>query len=104
LPTNDDWSRLAKLYGGVRGDSKDDGKGAYQALVAGGSAGFDVVFGGGRTPDGEYLRINAHGFYWTASESDEAHAWFYNFGGLRILNRHRDGEKPQALSVRCVKD
>ena len=36
-------------------------------------------------------------------ESDSATAWFYNFGQARILNRHHDGEKQRALSVRCVR-
>jgi uncharacterized protein (TIGR02145 family) len=54
--------------------------------------------------DGHYERLEAHGFYWTASENDAASAWFYNFGqGARALNRHRDGQKHMAASVRCVR-
>ena len=104
LPTNDEWQRLAKHYGGVRDDSEDGGKAAFKALVIGGSSGFNVLFGGGRVHDGQYARLEAHGFYWTASESDSARAWLYNFGQARILNRHSDGEKQRALSVRCVRD
>jgi uncharacterized protein (TIGR02145 family) len=104
LPTNEDWRRLAKSVGGVRGDSTDQGAAAYLALVIGGRSGFNAVFGGGRTPEGQYERVGAHGFYWTATESDNDHAWFYNFGGMKILNRHGDGEKTGALSVRCVRD
>jgi uncharacterized protein (TIGR02145 family) len=104
LPSNDEWQRMAKHYGGVRDDSEDGGKAAFEALVTGGSSGFDVLFGGGRAPDGQYARLEAHGFYWTSSESDSATAWFYNFGQARILNRHSDGEKQRALSVRCVRD
>jgi uncharacterized protein (TIGR02145 family) len=104
LPTNEDWRRLAKSVGGVRDDSTDAGAAAYAALVTGGGSGFNAVFGGGRTPERQYERVGAHGFYWTATESDDHQAWFYNFGGLKILNRHRDGEKTRALSVRCVRD
>jgi hypothetical protein len=33
------------------------------ALIAGGSSGFNAVYGGGRTDkSGEYLRLDAHGF------------------------------------------
>ncbi len=61
--------------------------------------------GGGRAEDGQYARLEAHGFYWTASESDAGHAWFYNFGrGPLLLNRHRGGGKQSAFSVRCVSD
>ena len=104
LPTNDDWQRLAKHFGGVWDDSADGGKGAYAALVTGGRSGFNAVMSGGRAQGGEYARLEAHGFYWTASESDRDNAWFYNFGRLLILNRHPDGEKERALAVRCIKD
>jgi uncharacterized protein (TIGR02145 family) len=104
LPTNDEWRQMAKQYGGVRDDSGDGGKAAYNALVIGGSSGFNAVFGGGRSEDGQYARLEAHGFYWTASESGPSSAWLYNFGQARILNRHNDGEKQRAFSVRCVRE
>lgn len=104
LPADDEWRQMAKLYGGVSQDSDDRGKAAYKALLAGGSSGFNAVLGGYRPADGRYARLEAHGFYWTASESDPAGAWFYNFGrGGQALHRQRDGEKQQAFSVRCVR-
>jgi uncharacterized protein (TIGR02145 family) len=104
LPTNDEWRQLAKHYGGVRDDSDDSGKAAYKALLIGGSSGFNALLGGGRVNDeGQYARLDAHGLYWTASESDPNSAWFYNFGqGGLSLNRHSAGKKQMALSVRCV--
>lgn len=104
LPTNDEWRQLTKHYGGVYEDSADRGKAAYAALSIGGSSGLDALLGGGRAPDdGAYARMDAHGFYWTASESDASSAWFYNLGrGGQALYRHSDGEKQRALSVRCV--
>ena len=106
LPTNEEWQKMAKWYGGVRGDSDDDGKGAYQALINGGNAAFNAVYGGSRdSADGSYARVDAHGFYWTATESDVANAWLYNFGkNGKILNRHQDGQKHMAISVRCVRN
>lgn len=106
LPTNDEWRQLAKPFGGVRDDSDDSGHAAYAALLIGGRSGFNAVLGGGRDADaGQYARLDAHGFYWTASERDAARAWFYNFGrGGRSLNRHGDGEKQRAFSVRCVRE
>jgi uncharacterized protein (TIGR02145 family) len=105
LPTDDEWRRLAKQYGGVREDSNDSGTPAYKALVNGGNSGFRALLGGDRAPDdGHYERLEAHGFYWTASEIDRVNAWFYNFGqGGLSLNRHREGDKRMALSVRCVR-
>jgi uncharacterized protein (TIGR02145 family) len=106
LPTNDEWRQMAEHYGGVREDSDDSGKAAYKALLTGGSSGFNALLGGGRiSADGQYARLEAHGFYWTASESDPVSAWFYNFGqGGLSLNRHSGGEKQMALSVRCVRE
>ncbi len=103
LPSNDEWRDLARHYGGLLEESEQAGKATYQALRTGGSSGLDVLLGGGRNVDGQYARLDAHGFYWTASETDDGHAWLYNFGkGMLALNRHRDGEKQRAFSVRCV--
>jgi uncharacterized protein (TIGR02145 family) len=105
LPTDDEWRQMAKDYGGVSEDSDDKGKAAYKALLAGGSSGFNALLGGGRSDDGQYARLEAHGFYWTASESDPASGWFYNFGrGGQALHRQRGGEKQRAFSVRCVRE
>jgi uncharacterized protein (TIGR02145 family) len=96
---------MAKRYGGVSEDSDDRGKAAYKALSTGGNSGFNAVLGGGRSDAGQYARLEAHGFYWTASESDPASGWFYNFGlGGQALHRQRGGEKQTAFSVRCVRD
>lgn len=104
LPTNEEWQQLAKAYGGIRDDSQDQGHGAYAALLAGGDSGFDVVLGGSRI-NGEYARMEAHGLYWTASESAPGRAWFYNFGkGSAYVNRHSAGDEQMALSVRCVRE
>jgi len=103
LPTEEDWRQLAKRYGRVHDDSEGSGKAAFKALLTGGNSGFNAVLGGGRAQQGEYARLKAHGFYWTASESDAALAWFVNFGqGSRTLYLQRDGEKLRAFSVRCV--
>jgi uncharacterized protein (TIGR02145 family) len=105
LPTNDEWKQLARHYGGVRDDSDDSGSAAYKALSTGGGSGFNALLGGSRSADGKYERLNAHGFYWTASQNDSATAWFYNFGlGGLALNRHSGGGKLMAVSVRCVRN
>jgi uncharacterized protein (TIGR02145 family) len=104
LPTDADWRRLARQYGGVSEDAEDKGKAAYAALAAGGRSGFNAVLGGGRSDSGEYARLEAHGFYWTASEDAPGTAWYYNFGkGGLALHRQSEGEKQRAFSVRCVR-
>jgi uncharacterized protein (TIGR02145 family) len=104
LPTDAEWRQLAKHHGGVSQDSDDKGKAAYKGLLTGGDSGFNAVLGGGRSEDRQYARLEAHGFYWTASENDAASAWFYNFArGGQALHRQSGGEKERAFSVRCVR-
>ena len=106
LPTNDEWRALGVAYGGIREETADKGRAAYEALIVGGSSGFDVVFGGGRNDkDLQYQRLDAHGFYWTATESGADTAWMYNFGrnGLS-MNRHADAQKLEAYAIRCIRD
>lgn len=104
LPTDDEWRQMAKRYGGVIDDSADKGRAAFTALMSGGTSGFDAVFGGNRT-NGQYERLEAHGLYWTASETDPGSAPIYNFGkGGQALNRHPHGGKQMAISARCVRD
>jgi uncharacterized protein (TIGR02145 family) len=96
---------MAKHSGGVSEDSEDKGKAAYKVLSAGGSSGFDAILGGGRSDDGQYARLEAHGFYWTASERDPANGWFYNFGlGGQALHRQSGGAKQGAFSIRCIRE
>jgi uncharacterized protein (TIGR02145 family) len=105
LPTDDEWRQMAKRYGGIREDSDHTGHAAYTTLLDGGSSGFNAVLGGNRSDDGHYERLQAHGFYWTATEKDSDSAVFYNFGlGGLALNRQPEGSKRMALSVRCVRD
>jgi uncharacterized protein (TIGR02145 family) len=105
LPTSDEWKQMAKHYGGIGDDSDDSGRAAFMALLSGGSSGFNAVLGGNRSVDGKYERSEAHGFYWTASETDPGSAIFYNFGrGGQALHRQNEGEKQMAISVRCVTD
>ena len=103
LPTDDEWRGLATRYGGVSDASADSGKAAYAALITGGESGFDAQLGGRRDDsDGRYSRIEAHGFYWTASASDSTSASYYNFGrGGLALHRQTEGPRHMALSARC---
>ena len=104
LPTDDEWRQMAGHYGGVSSDSKDKGRSAYKTLLDGGGSEFNAVLGGNREPNNAtYARLDAHGFYWTATEGAAGTAPFYNFGkGGQMLHRQSEGEKSLAISVRCV--
>jgi uncharacterized protein (TIGR02145 family) len=103
LPTDEEWQKLSRHYG-LPQDSIDYRKKAYKALMLGGSSSFHAVLGGGRNPDETYKRLEAHGFYWTSTETDSSMAVFYNFAkGSQAVFRQPEGEKLSAFSVRCVK-
>lgn len=105
LPTDEEWRQLAKRHGGISADSADKGRAAYKALLAGGGSGFNALLGGGRGDGDQYARLEAHGFYWTASTADRQMGIFYNFGrGQLGLHRQIEGEKDRAFSVRCVSE
>ena len=75
-----------------------------RALLSGGTSGFNAVLAGNRSVDGQYERLEAHGFYWTASGNDPNSAPFYNFGkGSQALSRQPEGKKQMAVSVRCIR-
>jgi uncharacterized protein (TIGR02145 family) len=94
LPADADWRQLAARYGG---------EAAYHTLLMGGDSGFGALLGGSRDLDGQFARLEAHGFYWTATEDGPASAVFYNFAkGKLSLFRQTEGEKLRAFSVRCV--
>jgi uncharacterized protein (TIGR02145 family) len=104
LPTSDEWTLMAKQYGGISDGSDGSGGAAFAALMTGGRSGFNAVLGGNRSPDGKYERSEAHGLYWTASETGPGTAIIYNFGkGGQALHRGNQGAKQMAISVRCIK-
>lgn len=104
LPTMEDWKNLAQIYGGLFGDGPGNGKVAYRELLAGGRSGLGMLLGGGRQDD-EYARLEAHGFYWSASEESAATARLLNFGkGSGAVYDQDGGNKTYAYSVRCVAD
>lgn len=103
LPTKVEWRQLTMLYGGTT-DSTAARKEAFKVLLNTGTTGFNAVLGGGRDEAGKYARGNAHGFYWSATENDNGTVWYSNFAkGSQALYLQTDGERTEALSVRCVK-
>jgi len=104
LPTNNEWREMSKQYGSAYDDSGNTGKLAYKALLEGGESQFNALLSGNRDSDGKYSRLDAHGFYWTATECDASEAWFFNFArGSQSLYDQRGGDKSRAWSVRCIK-
>jgi uncharacterized protein (TIGR02145 family) len=105
LPSVAEWQQITLLYKGAAQDTSTTRKQAYRELLIGGSSGFDALLGGGRELEGKYARMEAHGFYWTATEIDSSTAWNFNFAkGSQSLYQQDGGDKKEAYSVRCVKN
>ncbi|WP_052273337.1 FISUMP domain-containing protein [Flavihumibacter solisilvae] len=105
LPANVDWQKLTWAYAGEAIDTVAVRKMAFQSLKENGSAHFNAVLGGGRDLEGKYARLEAHGFYWSSTSTDDSNAWFANFAkGSQALYVQKDGEKGDAFAVRCVKN
>src|SRR5262245_64559716 len=97
LPSMEDWSTLARSYGGLFGEGPDNGKAAYRELLIGGRSGLNLLLGGGRSGN-EYRRIEAHGFYWSTSQESPTAVRFLNLGkGSATAYDQHGGEKTQAL-------
>jgi uncharacterized protein (TIGR02145 family) len=104
LPEKEDWYQLAENYGAIGRVEPNIEKRAFLPLLKGGNSQFNALLGGGRNPAGDYARLDAHGFYWTATQHDSATAWFANFAkGSQALYIQPEGEKVRAFSVRCAK-
>ncbi len=104
LPAMADWRSVAQTYGGLYGDGPDSGKTAFREMLAGGQSGLEMLLGGGRGRQG-YARLEAHGFYWSASEESPTTARLLNFGkGSSTVYDQDSDQKSHAYAVRCVSD
>lgn len=106
LPTDEEWKSLAKAYGGyydwATGKEIGDPKKAYQALIQGGSSGFQAVLGGWRSSSGSYSSLGSGGNYWSSTENDADDAWYYYFDYGKL---YRNGSlRSIGFSCRCLKD
>ncbi len=96
LPTDEEWLLSRKNLGG----NAD----AYEALIKGGSTGFDAVLGGYRTPDGSFDNLNIYGNFWSGTEKDAQSSWYYYFSNISGSLRRNFHDKDYGNSCRCIKD
>ncbi len=119
VPSDDDFKTMERELGMARIDANDSGWRGNNVRIGDmlklfgdctdrssdfcGTAGFDAILEGRRSPAGAYQYSGTHGFLWTST--------FYNNNAWRrMFSRdeegvHRDLTSPQnAFFVRCVKD
>ncbi|MBK6930663.1 MAG: hypothetical protein IPH12_07220 [Saprospirales bacterium] len=110
MPTDEEWLKLADLFGGVYQPPKlidtTSGKSAYNALIAGGSSGFSVLLGGLRLirSNPRFYGLGDYASYWSATQNSSDEAWYYNFNRYRGELSRANTKKTLGLSCRCVQD
>lgn len=108
LPTDADWQELEKTIGiapeivntmGWRGQNRE-----ADALKAGGTSGFNILFGGWRTDQGAFNFQGQHANFWCADSYDDGRA-YERLIGFKNGKIGRDvGNKGCGFSVRYVRD
>lgn len=102
LPSDKEWREMTKLFGGSDDDARDGGKAASDALITGGSTGFQATLGGWRRSSGSYGGRGSLGYYWSSADVDAGLSVLYNFFNGKL--RRSRSFKSNGLSCRCIKD
>jgi len=96
LPTDEDWSVLINSLGGP--DS------ASEALLKGGSSGFDIPLAGNYQPEMQMFSFkDQKAYFWTASSYSMSTAWIRLFDKNRKNITRTSIGKSFYFSVRCIK-
>jgi uncharacterized protein (TIGR02145 family) len=97
IPNKNEFDQLLSYLGG-------DSKTAYQKLTDGGSAKFNVLFGGWRNFSGNFANLGSIAHFWTSSELDDENAWNLSLGSGDQGADLGLGNQACTFSVRCIKD
>ena len=94
MPDMREWYSVVSFYGSEEA--------AYQALIEGGTTGFNALLAGTRNTDGSFLYLGAFGFYWLAARQEAGFAYNYSFNsGSRNVDLFSLAQGV-GLSVRCI--
>lgn len=94
LPTQKNWQALFDKYGTPAA--------AYQALITGGTSGFEAALGGYRDNNGTFSNLLVYGYYRTSSDAHGLYAGFSSSSGnVTLVGTFPD---TYAISIRYVQD
>jgi len=109
IPTDAEWTTLSTFLGGdavAGGKMKTTGTTRWTTpnTSATNESGFAGLPGGVRSHDGTFSFVGSNGYWWSATETSSAAAWYrylaYFSGNLGRIY----GSKPSGFSVRCLRD
>jgi uncharacterized protein (TIGR02145 family) len=109
IPSNDEWQILVEFLGGDKiagGKRKEIGTAFWKTPNKGATnqSGFAAPAGGLRYGNGEFNDLNDDAYFWTTTEYDEDHAWYYILGYYFPNIYQSDYDKKSGFSIRCIKD
>jgi len=107
IPDNDDWSKLADRFGGLRqaGRALKTATGWGEGAGGTNASGFSGLPGGIRIHRGEFIHGGVYGFWWSTTEFNESYAYYrYLYCRSAKLFRYINYFKSSGFSVRCLRD
>lgn len=102
LPSEEEWASLVEKYKGSAKSMYADG--AFESLKEDGESGFKALLAGLRYTDGSFYFEDKSAFFWTSSQQNSVHAWYYYFDNRQGLLQRKAYEKTRAYSCRCIQD
>ena len=108
LPTDQEWQKLAKAYGGYfdlwNVEPIGRPRNSYQSLFGSKSI-FKATLGGHRNNLGKYGDQGRDGNYWSSTKRDRQNAWYYGFSEPdKQLIRNYGFSTSFGFSCRCILD
>jgi uncharacterized protein (TIGR02145 family) len=106
LPTQEEWTALAKLFG----PGADDGNRMKQPDLwkrdsgATNSRGFSALPGGERTPLGTFQNLGSGAAFWSATNFGGNDFWQFYLEDVSPYVRSNPTSKEWGFSVRCIRD
>jgi uncharacterized protein (TIGR02145 family) len=97
LPTKADWETLRTSLGGEE-------KKVYEQLKAGGSSGFESLFGGERYARGAFNSLGASAHYWSDTADNEKEIWHFKLGAYTETAGLEKVDPNFGLSVRLFRN
>jgi uncharacterized protein (TIGR02145 family) len=97
LPAKAEWETLFNFLGG-------DSKKVYEQLKAGGSSGFDSIFGGERLSRGAFNSLGATAHYWSETVENEKEIWRFKLGAYTESAGLEKADPNFGSSVRLFRD
>ena len=111
IPTDAEWDIMVNFLGGegvaggkMRGSGMMSHWGGGNMMGVNNETGFAALPGGFCDSNGMFNGLASNGYWWSATENDEANAWYRFMSSNNTAVNRGYGLKLQGCSVRCIKN